>query len=219
MGIYGVGQAAELLGLRSQRVRAWLDGYERAGVSYPPVVREERTGVEIVTWGEFIELGYLREYRHAGVSLQALRPVISELRERYNTPYPLATQRPYVADKELVMQLQDEHGVNQDIWMVVRSHQQLLLSKNTKAFLRKVEFNPAGVSAQWKPAGKQSPVTIDPEVSFGLPAVQGVSTERIFEAWSSEGEDTAWVAESYDIDEQLVRAALSYEETFRAVAA
>jgi len=30
--VYGVGEAAGLLGLRSDRTRAWLDGYERLGL-------------------------------------------------------------------------------------------------------------------------------------------------------------------------------------------
>jgi hypothetical protein len=65
--VYGMPEAAGLLGLRPDRARAWLDGYERRGVRYPPVIRVEPTGDDIVTWGEFVELGYLREYRHKGV--------------------------------------------------------------------------------------------------------------------------------------------------------
>ena len=79
--VYGVAEAAGLLGLRPDRVRAWLDGYVRKGVRYDPVIRPEPTGEDILTWGEFVELGYLREYRKKeGVPLQRLRPVIDALR-------------------------------------------------------------------------------------------------------------------------------------------
>jgi len=105
--VYGVGEAAGLLGLRADRTRAWLDGYDRLGVRYPPVIRQEPTGEDIVTWGEFVELGYLREYRRKGVPLQRLRPVIDELRREFATPYPLATARPYVLGKELVLKVQE----------------------------------------------------------------------------------------------------------------
>jgi hypothetical protein len=105
--VYGVSEAAGLLGLRSDRTRAWLDGYERSGVRYPPVIREEPTGEDLVTWGEFVELGYLREYRRKGVPLQQLRPVIEELRREFETPYPLATARPYIYGKELVRRTSD----------------------------------------------------------------------------------------------------------------
>ena len=121
--VYGIGEAAGLLGLRADRARAWLDGYERSGTPYAPVIRPERTGAEIVTWGEFVELGYLREYRRKDVALQRLRPVIQELRRALGTPYPLATAKPYVFDKELVLDLQERAGVPSSIAVVIRSGQ------------------------------------------------------------------------------------------------
>ena len=54
---YDLGYAAFLLGLRRERVRAWLDGCERGGRRYPPVTRPSSTGGAEVTWGEFVELG------------------------------------------------------------------------------------------------------------------------------------------------------------------
>ena len=106
--VYGLSDAASLLGLNWSRARAWLDGYERKSVRYPPVVRPCSTGETVVSWGEFVELGYLREYRRKGVPLQRLRPVIEALREEFQTPYPLATAKPYVGDRELVMKLQED---------------------------------------------------------------------------------------------------------------
>jgi len=75
--VYGLAEAAGLLGLRPDRIRAWLDGYDRLGVRYNPVVREEPTNEDIVTWGEFVELGYLREYRRNGVPLQLVRAAVA----------------------------------------------------------------------------------------------------------------------------------------------
>ena len=48
--VYGVAEAAGLLGLRSDRTRAWLDGYTSGGVTYQPVIRREPTGDDLVTW-------------------------------------------------------------------------------------------------------------------------------------------------------------------------
>ena len=103
--VYGVSEATGLLGLRPDRARAWLDGFERSGVRYLPVIREEPTGEDLVNWGEFVELGYLREYRRKGVPLQQLRPVIDERRREFKTPYLLATTRPYIYGKELVLEV------------------------------------------------------------------------------------------------------------------
>ena len=95
--------------------------YRRGGVQYPPVIREHTTGNDIVTWGEFVELGYLREYRRQGVPLQRLRPVIDELRERLDTPYPLATAQPYALGRELVLDVQERNELPSSIAIVIRS--------------------------------------------------------------------------------------------------
>ncbi|MCA1694368.1 MAG: DUF433 domain-containing protein, partial [Actinobacteria bacterium] len=162
--VYGVSEAAGLLGLRTDRARAWLDGYEREGSLYAPVIRVESSGEDVVTWGEFVELGYLREYRRKGVPLQRLRPVIDELRREFDTPYPLATSKPYVLGKELVLELQEKNGVPQAIAIVIRSGQQILLAQDAHRFFRKVEFDPPdqGDVRRLHPAGLASPVVIDP---------------------------------------------------------
>lgn len=218
--VYGVAEAADLLGLRSDRARAWLDGYSREGMHYPPVIRSEHTGGEVVTWGEFVELGYLREYRRKGVPLQRLRPVIDELRREFGTPYPLATAQPYVYDKELVFQLQEKAGLPSAIAIVIRSGQEILMTPETSRFFKKVEFEPGarGDALRLRPAGAASPVVIDPMIRFGRPTVHGVATDRLWELHDA-GESLEQIADGYDFDIETVRAAVAYEEQFRSLAA
>jgi len=218
--VYGISQAAGLLGLRRERIRAWLDGYERSGVRYPPVIRLEATGDDIITWGEFVELGYLREYRRKGVPLQQLRPVIDELRRRLSTPYPLATAHPYISGKELVWEVQQREGLNPAIAIVVRTGQMVALAAEADRFVKKVEFNPEGICEveRIRPAGIASPVVMDPLIRFGQPSVDGVSTERLWELHDA-GEILADIACSYELEESRVRAGVAYEEHQRSVAA
>lgn len=213
-------EAAGLLGLRPDRTRAWLDGYERAGVHYAPVIRPEPTGADIVTWGEFVELGYLREYRRKGVPLQRLRPVIDELRREFRTPYPLATARPYMLGKELVLEVQERNDLPAAIAIVIRSGQQLLLADDANRFFKKIEFDPPdqGDVRRIHPAGPASPIVIDPLVRFGRPSVAGVSTERLWELFDA-GESIDEIAVGYDLPGEDVRAAIAYEEQLRSVAA
>ena len=218
--VYGLSEAAGHLGLRRERVRSWLDGYERGGVRHPPVVRVEPTGDDIVTWGEFVELGYLREYRRKGVSLQQLRPVIDRLRQELSTPYPLATAKPYVAGRDLVWEIQESEGLNPAIAIVVRTGQTVALAAEADSFFKKVEFSDKGLEEALKirPAGAASPVVMDPLVSFGQPAVEGISTERLWELHDA-GEQLAEIASDYEMPEDLVRAGVAYEELQRSIAA
>ena len=216
--VYGLTEAAGLLGLRSDRTRAWLDGYERHGVRYAPVIREAHTGDDIVTWGEFIELGYLREYRRCGVPLQRLRPVIDELRREFATPYPLATAQPFVMGRELVLEVQERNDLPSAIAMVIRSGQQVMLTDVANRFFRKVEFEKAddGDVRRLRPAGPASVVVIDPLVRFGRPTVQGIATERLWELFDA-GETIDQIADGYDITHEMVRAAVTYEEQLRSM--
>jgi len=218
--VYGISEAAGLLGLRPDRARAWVDGYERQGSCYAPVIREERTGDDVLTWGEFVELGYLREYRRKGVPLQRLRPVIDELRREFNTPYPLATAKPYLYGKELVLKLQEKNEIPRAIAIVVASGQTIAFADEANRFLKKVEFDPPGDGdvRRLYPAGAASPVVIDPLLRFGRPTVQGVATERLWELFDA-GESVATIADGYELAEDLVRSAVAYEEQQRSLAA
>src|SRR5690242_18569146 len=95
--VYGMAQVDHLLGLHPGTARRWIDGYERSGKHYPPVVRVEPTGSDIVTWGEFVEARLLSEYRRAGSSLQRMRPAVEALREVFHPRYPLAHAKPFLS--------------------------------------------------------------------------------------------------------------------------
>lgn len=72
----------------------------------------EPAGKRSVTWAEFVEAALLREYRRRhDVPMAELRAFVDLLRDRFNVPYPLADQRPFVAGQRLVMEAQDDSGL------------------------------------------------------------------------------------------------------------
>ena len=184
------------------------------------MVRPEPLGIETVTWGEFIELGYLREYRLANVSLQRLRPAIDKLRSEFDTPYPLARIRPLVFDRELVLRVQEELALTSSLAFVVRSGQTIAVADNANRFFKKIEFNPGenGEAIRVRPAGATSPVTTDPEISFGEPTVEGVATSRLWELFDA-GESVEGLADGYELAVPTIGAGIAYEEQLRTLAA
>ncbi|MBU1866131.1 MAG: DUF433 domain-containing protein, partial [Actinobacteria bacterium] len=102
---YSLTEAARLLKVAPSTLRWWLEGARRGSTVYPPILRTQPTGSSDLTWGEFIEAGYLREYRR-DLPLQRLRPLVEALRAELNTPHPLATAQPLVGGRELVWNLQ-----------------------------------------------------------------------------------------------------------------
>jgi uncharacterized protein (DUF433 family) len=210
--VYGMSQAARLLGLRTDGLRRWIDGYERRGKVYAPVIRDHTTGVDTVTWGEFVEAGYLREYRAKQVSLQYLRPVISLLRDRLNVQYPLATLRPYTSGKELALEVQQKVGLDPELSIVILGRDgSLKVADPAAAFLEKVDFADGDIAERLFPMGRRVPVILDPDHSFGEPTVPGGVRTDVLAELVEAGEEPEQLAEIYSLPVGHVQHAVAFE--------
>jgi uncharacterized protein (DUF433 family) len=217
--VYGVGQVDRILGLRSGTARRWIDGYRRGGKEYPPVIREQPTGEDIVTWGEFVETRLLSQYRDAGVPLVRMRPAVDVLRQELQTPYPLASARTWldVHGRDLVRRVQEEVHLDRPLALViVRTGQQVIeWSPPADAFRRSVEWTTPQNQRDAEPrllhpAEDLRDVVIDPLRGFGEPVVRNVRTEIIGELFRA-GDSTAAIAELYELPPRTVDEALRYE--------
>ena len=218
--VYGFGQVDHILGLKAGTSQRWIDGYQRAGRTYLPVIRPEPTGAEIVTWGEFIEARLLAEYRDAGVPLVRMRPAVEKLREELNTRYPLASAKTWLdfEGRELVRKVQDDVGLDRRLLIVVRSDQQMLdWSAPAQEFADSLLWQDVGVgrakrqevtSLNPDPAIRE--VVVNPLQRFGEPSTHGVPTEIIRELYVA-GDPIEMIAELYDLAPHLVQAAVRYE--------
>ncbi len=207
--LYTVAEAARLLRIPPSTLRWWLEGREE----YPPVIRPEPTGSGLVTWGEFVEAGFLREYRRSR-SLQRLRPVIDKLREEFGVPYPLAHLKPFVGPGlRLTLEAQRSADLPPGLAIVYEIMTgQLVLAYRAQEFLGRVDFAPE--EGRWAerihPAGRESPVVIDPTCSFGAPSIRGIKTDVIAELVEA-GEPPEAVAEDFSLQLVEVKAAVAYE--------
>jgi hypothetical protein len=117
--MFAEAEAARLLRLPQGTLHYWLEGGERRGKTYKPIIRVVASGARSVTWAEFVEAALLRQYRRSHKApMGELRAFIDLLRDRYGVPYPLADRRPYVADRELVLEAQDDAGLSADFCLV-----------------------------------------------------------------------------------------------------
>lgn len=207
--VYGMPQVDHLLGLPGGTARRWIDGYERGGKQYLPVIRELRTGDDAVTWGEFVEAKLLAAYRDTGVPMLHMRPAVEQLRQRFGVRYPLAHVRPFVAGKELVYQVQDEVGLDRGLRLVVARNDQYVLAPASSDFFDTIDWDDDLIT-RIRPLGRDSPVVIDPQRQFGSPVVRSVPTEVIAELFRA-GDPTAMIAEIYELSAEQVEAALRYE--------
>jgi uncharacterized protein (DUF433 family) len=216
--VYTVVDAARILRVPTTSFRRWLDGQSRKGVFYDPVIRPESTGSDLVTWGEFIEGGFLREYRNAGPPFRKIRLLVDDLRAASGALYPLAHHQPYVDPhfRELFVALEDAGGPR----MLSRgprsreSGSQVVWAEPVLAFLERVDFE-GDIARRYFPYRREGLVVVDPEISFGLPSVEGIRTERIVEAHDA-GESVTDIARSWDLTPFHVEQALRWERELLA---
>jgi uncharacterized protein (DUF433 family) len=207
--VYGFNQVDRLLGLSAGTAERWIDGYERGGQCYAPVIRRRPTGDEAVTWGEFVEVQFLARYRDQGVPLRHMRPVVEGLRDELGVEYPLAWEKPLASQRELVMDVQEACDVPRPLWLVYRT-KQLVLTPPAASFYEQVDWHDSGFALRLHPCGRSSPVVYDPLVGFGEPVVGSVRTEVIAEELRA-GDSPQSVASGFGLDLDFVLAAAKFE--------
>lgn len=217
---YGVTEASRLLRIAPSTLRWWLEGDKRDATTYEPVLRPAPTGSSDVTWGEFIEAGYLREYRR-DLPLQKLRPLIESLRSEFGTQYPFATAQPLIGGRELVWNLQLKLDLPEELWIVV-GRDQLVLGNAAASFLERVEFDPITTQARRFIVMKAvQPVVVDPQFAFALPTVRKVRTESLAElAVAGEPADVVTqIYSDYGITSTDIETAVAFEREYMQLAA
>lgn len=214
-------EAARQLSIPATTLLRWLEGERRGGKWYPPVLREDPTAAADMSWGEIVEARYLRAYRAKNVPMQRLRPFISDMRQQFGVPYPLAHFKPFASGRRLLLEVQEQAHLPESMRMVYEvSTGQLILDARVTGFLDRVEFADTGneEAVRIRPAGKDSPVVIDPLISSGASTVRGTRTEILAEQ-ASAGTPVDEIAEDFGMPVELVKAALSYEWSAETAAA
>ena len=205
--VYGMGQVDRLLGLSRGTASRWIDGYERRGRHYEPLVRVSATGSDTVTWGEFVEARLISEYRRLGVSVFRMRPAIMALRDEFGTDYPLAAAQPFLSTegRELVMRVQQATNLQPSLRFVVRSGQTVLPSLEVQRFQQVADYDDAKV-LRFRMTDN---VVIDPEYASGEPTIAGrrLRVATIAESIAA-GEHRESVAEMWDITVEAVEDAV-----------
>ena len=215
--VYNYAEVDRLLRLTPGTAKRWIDGYERAGRVYEPVVRQLRTGSPWVTWGEFVETRLLSEFR-SSVPMIKLRPVVEWLREHVEDPdYPLAYARPFLAPegKEMLVDAQIETSLDEELWMVVPSQQGVLLTPTSTRFTNAVYYPDLYGPAEHIIADPAAPaVWLHPLRREGQPTVNNIRTETLAELVAA-GEPMQFVADTYGFSLDAVEQAVTYEMTRR----
>lgn len=207
--VYDLGEAATFLDLPPSTLRRWLLGDVRKGRTYLPVLRDAHNDRTAVRWGEFIEAGVLKALRgEHKVELQELRVFCHTLRNREGVPYPLAMKEILLNGARLLYPLQLAN-----IEALVDADGQILTGPAIELFVKRVRWD-GDQPVAYHPSAQHPRVEIDPRRRFGDPQVEGVSTSAVYELHLA-GEPIPLIADTWDVEPDIVRAAIAYEADTR----
>ena len=212
--IYSYADVDRLVRLPAGTARRWLNGYERGGTFYQPVLRDAPQDRDVVTWGELVEARLLAEFRSRKVPVQRLRPAVVRLREEFGH-YPLAQAAPFLeaSGRELVRRVQLEVSLDGPLQLVVVRDNQIMLSTASERFSQSARFS-NGVVESLEPLAQTPLVRLDPRRAFGQPTIGGraLRTSSLAENFRA-GSTTTELADLYDLTLPEVEQALRFELT------
>jgi hypothetical protein len=207
LGLYSMVEAVRLLKTPRRTLERWMEGYVRelrGGTRfYSPVIEWENGSA--LTFGDLVELMYVRGFREGGVPLDEIRKAASKYRAEWSTLYPLATKRFATNGQRLLL---EEGGV----WKQALTGQRQFFFDE----LGKKLIHVGDLTSEWRPLGNDRQVVLNPERSFGKPidTLSGVHTFQLSQALKA-GDSAAKIAWWYDTTEDAVLDAAKFEDDFQ----
>ena len=213
--VYLYAEVDRLIGIRSGTARRWINGYERAGRTYDPILREARHDTEWVTWGEFVETRMLAEFRPS-VPTARLRAAVGRLRQMFGVAYPLAHLRPYIAAENGELAIDAKRLSPDEEGLLVVTTGQLILTSSRPVFdnaALAVDANGSKFAADLPADVEFGGIRLNPERLSGQPTFEGrrVSVATIA-GMIAAGEARADLAADYGLSLRQIDDAVRYSE-------
>jgi uncharacterized protein (DUF433 family) len=200
---YQLAEAAKYARLSPQTVAKWHTTGARKTLS-------EKQNRAALSYMQLIEVAVVAAFRKANLTLKHISETREYVRNQLKVEFPFAEYRFKADGKRLVMdyeQIEGEKGEGK----VLRPDQGGQLAwEYIIGRLREFEYEEQGVVVKWRPGGPKSQIVIDPRVSFGAPSINGTPT-WVIQGRASSGESVKEIADDFDLDDEEVKEALSFE--------
>lgn len=202
---YQIAEAAKYAQISPQTVAAW-HRIEAALLKQ----REERAALSYM---QLIEVAVVAAFRKADVPMKRIRKARAWAAHELKSEYPFAEYKFKENAKHLYLDSQ-QIDVNENTVVQADSEGQLEW-ESIIGRLREFEYEDGGIVLKWHVAGEESPIVIDPRISFGAPAVKGVPT-WVLRGRFDAGESDSDIADDFGLKREEVRQALKFEDAIGA---
>jgi uncharacterized protein (DUF433 family)/transcriptional regulator with XRE-family HTH domain len=212
---YGLAEVARYLRLPVATLRSWVRGRSyptaRGDAWFRALIAPARSNPLQLSFTNLVEAHVLSAIRREHeVRLDRVRPALEYVRRRLDVKRPLANQVFHTDGIDLFVR-----KFNEDV--NASRGGQLALRVVVEAYLRRIEWDEAGLAARLYPVSRFSLdaprlVVIDPGRGFGLPILEGpgISTAVVAERFKA-GESMDELADDYGCSPLEVSEAIRFE--------
>lgn len=211
-GIYSFSEAAKLIGVRPQRVRAWFRGWPgRQRPVFQSSFADNTAGACVIGFLNLVESLVASQLREHGVSLPTVRRAHHQLADLLENAHPFAHHGLLTDGKNVFVRVATEVGDTQAIEAINRQH---VFEVVILPYLQQIEYSgKSNLAELWRIS---EGVVIDPRRRFGKPIVDqcGISTSILHASYQANQKNRALVADWFGVDPQDVEVAVAFETRF-----
>jgi len=204
---YTVSDAARYAGTHRQTVAYW---HYYGGSVGPVLPGKERK--KPLSYYQLVEVAFVATFRAFQVPLKNLRAAHSYFSQAFNVEYPFAQLRLKTEGFHVLkdyLEVVDDGQLRKLI--AGDKYGQLGWEEMVSNRFAEFEYNDEhGIAITWHVAGRQSPVVIDPRISFGAPTVKGIPTWALKGRYIA-GEEIQDISADFVLEADQVAAALRFE--------
>jgi uncharacterized protein (DUF433 family) len=210
--IYTPTEAARYAQTSPHSVVRWRSGY-----TYPTRLGPRRSGPVtggstqgLLTFEDLVEIAVVAAARKATVPMLNIRRAVDAARALYLVDRPLMLLEFKHDGRDLFIKEVAE-GAHTEQRFVNLSRSGQVAWEHIQDVLSELEYE-GKRAVRWYPAGRDEPVVIDPDVSFGRPYIvtKGISTDAVRSRFKAH-ESLAAIGDDLGLSEEEVEAALRFE--------
>lgn len=202
---YPIRDAAKYAGIPTRTVGYW----HRGALNRPPALPGHEAGRPL-SYYELIEVAFVATFRKVGLSLQKIRRARAYAARALNSEYPFAQYAWKTEGFHLMLEMR-ELEEEAEVGKLVAADLVGQVGWEGVVAERFEQFDyQHDIALVWHLANRNIPISIDPRVSFGAPAVQGVPTWILKGRWDA-GETVRSIQNDYGLAGDDVLHGLRFE--------
>lgn len=203
---YRVGEAASYARISPSTVSAW----HKRQVEKKGLLGDKDSGAGL-SFLQLIELAVVAELRRAGIKIPEIARARAYFEKTTGLEYPFAQIQFKTDGADILHEYEGLNGKIVEQSLIAANHNgQYVWREMLAKKLRQFNYDQSGSVIQWRVAGDDKPVLIDPRLAFGSPQVDGVRTS-IVKARFVAGDEVDEIADDFSISTSLVVEALLFE--------